>query len=166
MPTTDAPTKAPNQPGATAGVPRPPTNPARDAVEAQERRQPFRVVDAIRTHFAADRRSLTVPEWTYPDGTPVTLYLGRVTVNDLLGAIDKNPQGKAIERDVRLLVAKAEDAAGKPVFAQGDVHLLMSAADLGVLTRVLDFLRVGMIPSVQEATQALEPTPHSASNSS
>jgi hypothetical protein len=133
-------------------------NPVRDAPEAQMVRVPFRVVDAIRAHHAGGRRAIVVPEWRSPDGTPVTVHFGRLTSGDLSRATAEAEQDLFL-RNLKLLIAKAEDAEGKPLFASGDLHVLREQADYAVLARVIAFLLEEVLAPVKaEALLTTDPT--------
>jgi len=106
------------------------------------------IMARVSAHFAAlGKRRIEVPEWGGPDG-PLVLFSNPLTVADR-SKVYRHAQG-SLEFLVRVLVLKAEDADGKPVFDVGDVHDLMTAADAKVVERVANEIMSHGAPNADE----------------
>lgn len=122
---------------------------------AQEPQQP-RAIDVIRRCSVEQRRSIKVPEW---EG--LELFFGKITVADMQAVEEREPKTPQ-ERNVILVIHKAQDKAGKPVFSFGDMHYLVTEADFVVLQRVWNFMFESAYTPA-EAKEAIKTDPPSAS---
>jgi len=118
----------------------------------------MRAIDVIRQRTVTARRMLRVPEWE------LDLYFGPLTANDFLGIQDREPK-TIIERNLMLLVMKAQTEDGRPLFAFGDMHVLKNEVAFPILTRLIEFMFESAFPSVEAATKELAVDPTSASGS-
>lgn len=90
------------------------------------------ILDRAKEHFAAlETKSLEVPEWE------VTVYWRPWTVNErqkVMGAVKAS--GKDAEYSPRVLLAKALDVKGAPIFGKDDLRTLCFDVDSAVVERV------------------------------
>src|SRR5512143_1272294 len=93
-----------------------------------------RAIDVIRQSTTDQRRSIVVPEWNN-----LELFFSRLTSSDIASVADRDPKSPQ-ERDLLLLMRKARDRDGRPVFQMGDLHYLMTEADWFVLQKVVTFM--------------------------
>jgi hypothetical protein len=118
-----------------------------------------RAIDLIRQRYAAARRALVVPEWG------LTLYATPFTTNDLerasVASAPGAPEESVYLRNLRVLVLKATDAEGQPVFTGGDLHYLAHEADLAVVQRVIDWIMAPAIASLEAAKAVVDADPSS-----
>lgn len=125
-----------------------------------------RAIDVIRAKSVLERRKLEVPEWG------LTFWFGKVTVDDMEAVDnrrDENGQISRQERNLIMLVSKAQAEDGTPMFTMGDVHFLKKEADFVVLQRVINFMFESAYTSlkdVKEKKEAIAANPPSASGSS
>jgi hypothetical protein len=115
-----------------------------------------RAIDIIRRASRAERRMLEVPEW---EG--LKLYFGRLTTGDVQGTAERNPKDM-IERNIYLVIAKAQLEDGTPAFNVGDKHHLTHEADFMVTQRVINFMFETASISLAAATEAIKEDPTSA----
>lgn len=115
-----------------------------------------RAIDQIRQK-AAPVRSITVPEWG------LTFYFNKLTTADVEFANEREPKN-AQERNLLLLIHKARNEDGTPMFASGDLHYLREEADWFLLSKVVTFMyEVSVGLSLSEAKEKIETDPPSAS---
>ena len=95
-----------------------------------------------------------MPEWDNMD-----LYFGPMTVADIEAIEERDPKS-GHERNLILLVHKAKNADGKPLFQMGDVHHLKTEADWIVLQRVFAFMFETAL-SPEEAREKIDSDPTS-----
>jgi hypothetical protein len=115
-------------------------------------------IDSVRSAYQAKRRSLVVPEWDN-----LEMYFGPLTVDDMESVKSRvrDPESD-YEQNILLLIHKARDKEGKPLFAFGDKKVLQGEANLVVLQRVINFMWEG-VASIAEAEKELEVDPTSDS---
>lgn len=117
-----------------------------------------RAIDIINRATDHTVRSIEVPEWN-----GLKLYFTPLTTADMQVA---GSQGKDTEdhhdRNIRLLINKAMDEQGKPLFRQGDAHHLKQA-NYEVLQRVIGFMYETAFTKVEDAQKAVEGNPSSTS---
>lgn len=118
-----------------------------------------RAIDQIRARYAAARRALVVPEWD------LTLYATPFTTSDLerasVASAAGAPEESVYTRNLRVLILKATDADGQPLFSSGDLHFLAHEADLAVVQRVIDWIMAPAIASLEAAKAVLDADPSS-----
>ena len=98
------------------------------------------------------RISVSVPEWADEDGNALVVYWRPFTLRDhgvIFGAEPADARTYA-----KVLARKAEDAAGKKLFPEGeDLHVLLTQADGSVVRRLAeDIMRS---PTVHEMADKL-----------
>lgn len=90
------------------------------------------ILDKARDHFATiETKSLPVPEWD------MTVYWRPWTVNErqkVWGAIKAS--GKEAELSARVLITKALDKDGKPIFGVNDLRTLCFEVDSAVVEQI------------------------------
>ncbi len=111
-------------------------------------------IDKVRSSFNAGRREMVVPEWD-----DLHIYFTPITVAEWESVEARKPRGEQ-DRQLLLLVAKARDEKGKPLFAYGDMNTLRTEAAFNVIQRVITFMWEG-IPTEKEAEKELEANPTS-----
>ena len=106
------------------------------------------VMDRVRGHFSSkEHRIIEAPEWG--SGTsPLMIYCTPVTL------LEKNKLYKLSKNDdlsfmVDLLIMKAKDASGQPIFSLADRPELMRCADPDVIARISE--QIMQTDSMQQA---------------
>jgi hypothetical protein len=97
----------------------------------------MRPIDYVRqAFFAAGTRELAVPEWSTLDHN-FTIYFTPITPaeEDAIRARDPKP---GAEYNVSVLILKARDAQGQPLFQWGDKHSLMTSCDYLTIIRLVN----------------------------
>ena len=117
-------------------------------------------IDKVRNAYQAKRRKYVVKEW---DG--LEMYFGPLTAEDMESVKSrvKDPDSD-YEQNVLLLIHKARDKEGKPLFVYGDKLTLMKESDLVVLQQAINFMWSG-VPSMDEAREEVAADPTSDSGS-
>jgi hypothetical protein len=102
-------------------------------------------IDRVRAHFdSIAPKTIIVPEWADLEihASPVTIAeRGRIYAGDTK---DEH------ELVCRILLVKAKDKDGKPLFTIADMPALLHHADPGVLVRVASEIMGGKSPDAQE----------------
>lgn len=90
------------------------------------------ILDKAREHFASiETQRLNVPEWD------VSVYWRPWTVNErqkVWGAVKAS--GKEAELSARVLITKAQDVDGKPLYTLNDLRTLCFEVDSTVVERI------------------------------
>lgn len=115
-----------------------------------------KAIDIIRRASRSERKCIEVPEW---EG--LKLYFAKLTTADVQSVAERNPKD-VIERNMYLMIAKAQDEDGAPAFELGDRHFLNSEADFLVVQRVVNFMFESASVTMDEAKQAIKEDPISA----
>jgi len=94
--------------------------------------------ERVRKHADPERvRRLEVPEWGDESGKPLVITYGMVTLGDLAKVHELEGANAPWQKQAaRIVVMKARDEDGKPLFAMGDAHFLMTEASPGVVNRI------------------------------
>jgi hypothetical protein len=96
----------------------------------------MRAIDYVRQAFqTTGLREIPVPEWSTDDYNFVVYYTP-LTPAESEAIQARNPVTNA-DYNLFLLVAKAMDAHGQPLFQWGDLHALMHEANYRVLMRIV-----------------------------
>lgn len=100
----------------------------------------------ITAHFdAIGTRKIEVPEWG------IEIYTSGVTLAERTRIYANSKGDNDYEILVNILIAKARDANGKPLFTLNDKPTLLQRADSSVLIRVAaDIMAGGKQPTVDE----------------
>jgi hypothetical protein len=93
------------------------------------------VLDRVRSHAQPDAvRRLEVPEWG-EDGKPLIIHYRMMTLDDM--AVVNELDGPAWHKQAaRIVVLKALDESGAPLFKMSDATALREGAAPDVVTRV------------------------------
>ncbi len=96
----------------------------------------MKAIERARAHYerlAAEPKKIAVPEWS-EDGEEFLIYATPLTLNERakIARFAKNPQEMAAE----LLILKATDAAGKPLFSKEEKFDLMRGVCSDVIARI------------------------------
>lgn len=124
-----------------------------------------RAIDVIRRRSASMRRCIVVPEWE-----DMPIWFGKLTVADMeatgerVGAAAAGKPMTTLERNIVLVVVKAENEDTTPVFALGDLHFLKTEAEFAVVQRLIDFMFSSALPTVAEEADRIEANPPSTSD--
>ena len=118
-------------------------------------------IDAVRQAQSAKQRKLVIKEWG-----DLEMWFGPITIADL-EAIEKREPRSSHERNIILLIHKARDKDGKPLFQMGDLHYLKTEADWTILNPIFAFMFESVIGAgdVEEAKSELGETKASAGDS-
>lgn len=114
-----------------------------------------RAIDKIRAAFRRRTLSVDVADWG------LTLYFGPLTASDLEAVEARAPKSQH-ERNLLLLIHKARDAAGEPLFTYGDLHYLRNEAEVAPLNIALETM-YGATLTEASAKKELEADPPSGS---
>lgn len=105
------------------------------------------ILEKAKEHFAAHEiSSINVPEWD-----SATIYWKPWTVAErqrVYGAVKAS--GRDAELSARVLIAKALDRDGKPMFGLDDLRALTTSVDATVVERIALAI-IGVAPTVEEA---------------
>jgi len=93
--------------------------------EKQEKKTE-RPIDSVVRSFDNRRRPIEIPKWG------MTLWFGPLVQADLDAVEEREPKNR-YERQVMLLIMKAELEDGSQAFVWGDKHTLMTKADVVIL---------------------------------
>lgn len=115
----------------------------------------LRPIDRIRRAFRRDAEKVAVPEWE------MDVYFHPLTIADqqAVASIVRRETGKEsdpMEENIQLLILKARDEQGKPLFVGGDAHFLKTEADARVINRVSTLMYLSGSLSQKEAKDAVE----------
>lgn len=97
----------------------------------------MRPIDFVRQAFQAlGRREIPVPEWS-TDDYPFTIYFTPITPAEEEAIRARDPKPGA-EYNVAVLIQKAQDAQGQPLFTWGDKYALMTSCDYLTIIRIVN----------------------------
>lgn len=99
-----------------------------------EEKTGLRPIDRVRQAYGGATRSLKIPEW---EG--MELFFGPLTTADMEAVEERNPKN-TYDRNIVLLIHKAKDSEGKPLFGMGDKTYLRVEGDFVVLQRIISFM--------------------------
>lgn len=124
-----------------------------------------RAIDKIRAAFADKMWAYPVSEWG------LTIYFRPLTLTDLAAVkmgllVDANGAEDKMRMQVRLLIQKARDEGGRPMFAAGDEFVLMNEAHAVIVQRVCNFMYACGTLDPQDARTELGNGSRSATTSS
>lgn len=105
----------------------------------------MRPIDYVRQAFCAvGTREIAVPEWS-TDDYPFTMHFTPITPaeEDAIRARDPKP---GAEYNVSVLILKAKDAQGSPLFTWGDKHSLMHTCDYLTIIRLVNEMTRTLTP--------------------
>lgn len=123
---------------------------------------PLRAIDIVRRRSAAARRMVVVPEWE-----DMQIWFGKLTVSDMEATGDRVSAAKqpltTLERNIVLVIVKAENEDGTPVFAMGDLHFLKTEAEFAVVQRLIDFMFGAALPTAEAEADRIAEDPPSSS---
>lgn len=101
-------------------------------------------IDRVRAHFdAIGTRKIEVPEWE------LTVYATPATIEERR-RIYKNDEENSFAVCVEILLVKAKDADGKPLFQLEDKAALLRHADSSVIVRVASAIMASDAPDAAE----------------
>lgn len=102
-------------------------------------------IDKITQHFdSLNRRSIHIAEWD------VTIYSTPVTIAERNRIYKGNKGDNDFDTIINILIVKAQDEAGKPLFTIADRPALLNKADSSVITRVASHLMGSGTPTADE----------------
>ena len=122
----------------------------------------MKAIDVIRRHTIDTRRAKTISEW-HVDGEPLVLYFGKVSVEDMEAVAERNPKN-TFDRNLIMLVSKAQSEDGSPAFDFGDIPFLRKA-DFIIVQELINFMYETSYGSVEEAKEKNKKDPTSAPSS-
>ena len=97
----------------------------------------MRPIDYVRQAFCAvGTREIAVPEWS-TDDYPFLIYYTPITPAEEEAIRARDPKPGA-EYNVSVLILKAKDAQGQPLFQWGDKHSLMHSCDYLTIIRLVN----------------------------
>lgn len=105
------------------------------------------IIDLITSHFdSLSQGSIEVPEWN------TTIYFTPVSIAER----NRIYKGSTGDNDyttlVNILIVKAQDKDGKPLFTKADTPKLLTKADSAVVTRIAAAIMAG--PKADELKQS------------
>ena len=95
------------------------------------------IIDIAVAHYqklTSAPKKITVEEWRGDDGEPVVIYATPLTVKERI-EIQKWAKDD-LEIAVEVIIKKAQDSNGKPVFTRANKHDLLRSVDGGVLAKI------------------------------
>lgn len=93
------------------------------------------IIDRVKQHFHdLGRKSIEVPEWGEP-GAPLVIHWTPLTPREHRKLTAPN-DGLSARLLVSVLIEKAQDSAGRPLFTEADRPVFMEQADVHVVRRV------------------------------
>lgn len=96
------------------------------------------VVDRFKEHFSRQPvREIEVPEMLDEEGKPLVIYASPMTLSEKQRAHTVGEQEGYIARLAHILVMKAKDAQGKPIFTIADKRALLHNSDSDVIARIV-----------------------------
>jgi hypothetical protein len=112
-------------------------------------------IDQIRKHSSpSERRKIVVKEWGN-----LELHFGKICGADWAAVEAREPKTH-IDRNVYMLIRKAETEDGQKVFQGGDkFHLMGPDVDFDVVLHVINFMLESNYPTFGEAEEALAADP-------
>lgn len=113
-----------------------------------------RAIDAWKESFQRAGKSAVVGG--------VEMHFDPLTSHDLARAAAYEPKSDE-ERNVYLLIIKAKDGEGKPLFQVGDFHDLMHSTPLAFLRDALEAMYASAVVDAESAAKALGESPASTS---
>src|SRR5262249_16716677 len=118
----------------------------------------LRAIDRIRAAFAQRSWPFELPEYPDENGKPMVWHFFPLTTADIDAALIGVKDGEitAHEKNVRILIAKARDENGQPLFNSGDFYTLMNNVPFRTLVRATDFMYACGCLSVREAEDELK----------
>lgn len=97
----------------------------------------MKVIERARAHFGRlSMAPIEVPEWPDEDGKPTIVYSEPMTLRDKQKISRLSDQVGEIEVMANVLILRARDAQGHPMFTLEDKQLLLTQVDPGVLSRI------------------------------
>jgi hypothetical protein len=103
----------------------------------------MRPIDFVRQAFQTHGlREIAVPEWSTDDYNFVVYYTP-LTPAESEAVQARDPKTNA-DYNLALLIAKARDAHGQPLFQWGDLHALMHEANYRVILRIVNAMSEAM----------------------
>jgi hypothetical protein len=97
----------------------------------------MRAIDCVRqAYLASGRREIPVPEWS-TDEHNFTIYFTPITPAEEEAIRVRDPKPGA-EYNVAVIIQKAHDAHGQPLFTWGDKHALMTSCDYLTIIRLVN----------------------------
>jgi len=119
----------------------------------------MKAIDRVRNAYQAKRRRIVIPEWDNME-----IYFGPITIGDMesIESRVKNPDSN-YERNLLLIIHKAQDKEGKALFGFGDKRVLEQEGDLTILQRLIVFMWEG-VPGLEMARKIVEENPTSDSD--
>jgi len=94
------------------------------------------ILERAKAHFdKQDVIEITIPEWEDEQGNPTIIYSKPLTLAEKRKLL-KFAKEDDIEFVARLVILKALDKTGEPVFDLGDRMTMLNSVDPNVLTRI------------------------------
>lgn len=92
------------------------------------------IIDRVTAHYEKEPEKIEVPEWPDENGTPTVIYAKPLTLSERQKL--KKISDDDIELAAALLIMKAKDSKGEPLFTLDDKQKLMRNADSKVIVRI------------------------------
>ena len=95
------------------------------------------ILAIAKAHFNV-RRHMAVPEWKDELGVPVVIWWKPISSLEMskIQNMSKAKGETGVEYNVRLLIAKAENEAGEPLFKVEDMAVMQASVDGMVVSRI------------------------------
>lgn len=102
-------------------------------------------IDKITQHFdSLNRRSIHIAEWD------VTIYSTPVTIAERNRIYKGNKGDNDFDTIINILIVKAQDETGKPLFTIADRPALLNKADASVIAKVAAHIMGADAPNSEE----------------
>jgi hypothetical protein len=100
------------------------------------------ILDRAKAHFEKQEIiEITVPEWEDEQGNPTVIFSKPFTLGERK-KLQKYAKEDDIEFLTRMVILKALDQAGNPVFDIGDKVTMMNSVDPKVITRIANEMTI------------------------
>lgn len=100
------------------------------------------LIDRVSGHFKSQLDFIEIPEWG-EQGEPLKLYCTPITLQEQRKII-KAAEGDEFEGIARIIILKATDEKGEPLFDISHLPTLMRGADAKVVERIANFISHGV----------------------
>lgn len=118
-----------------------------------------RAIDQIRSAYYRTRHRMEVAAWADDEGKPLEVFFTAVTpaeVAELNKRMEVLPGSTAEDRHIAMLLMKARDDVGKPLFQPGDAPALKTESFWGTLIDVVnEMYALGTTPTLAAAKELL-----------
>lgn len=101
---------------------------------AKKEREPSPLMKRITDEFDVKPiREIEVEKWPEPDGTPLKVFIKPITIREKSEFLKDVRKLGELQAFINIIVVKALDSQGKPIFTEADKPDLLTRADADAL---------------------------------